>query len=175
MKRLFALTLPVALFIPLAGPLSVWFFQMTESTFLRPVAVSGPLKVREDPYGSGEFLARRSGRRQHQGIDLLAPVGTPVLAAKSGQAFVGRAKNGLGRYVEVRHPDGWMTRYAHLAEIRIRDGQRVRRGEVLGVVGKSGNAKRGLIHSHLHFEVRDPSGLAVNPWEVMNDKTSDKP
>ncbi|MBI1952881.1 MAG: M23 family metallopeptidase [Candidatus Omnitrophica bacterium] len=170
MKRLFALTLPVALFLPLAPSVSVWFFHLTEPSFVRPLETAGPLQVREDPYGSGEFLTRRSGGRKHQGVDWTAPVGTPVAAAKSGRAFVGRLKNGLGRYVEIHHPDGWLTRYAHLKTIVIRDGQAVRQGQRIGTVGKSGNAGRRLIRPHLHFEVRNPRGLAVNPWRVMDEK-----
>jgi murein DD-endopeptidase MepM/ murein hydrolase activator NlpD len=73
----------------------------------------------------------------------------------------------MGRYVEIRHPDGWLSRYGHLKSIAIRDRQRVHRGDAVGAVGKSGNAGRRLIRPHLHFEVWDDKGNPVDPLGVM--------
>lgn len=174
MKKFFIFTVPILLLIPAYPSISLAIFRFREPTFESPLALAGPLQIRKDPYGSGYFGARRNGGRRHRGVDLLAPVGTPVVAAKSGRASLGRTKNGMGRYVEVRHPDGWMTRYGHLKEIRIRDRQRVRRGRLLGTVGKTGNAKRRIIQPHLHFEVIDPRGKFVDPLGLIGTATSDK-
>lgn len=160
--------LAVALFLlPIYPAFCLQLFKIREPMFRVPIARSSPIQIRKDPYGSGFFGAPRNGGRRHNGIDLVAPVGTRVLAAKSGIAVIGRKKNGMGRYVEVRHPDGWMTRYGHLKEIRIRDRQRVRRGDGLGTVGKSGNARRRRMQPHLHFEVWNQKRQAVDPLTVM--------
>lgn len=165
--KLFALFLPLLLLIPVTPSLSVRIFQWREPTYQIPLATHQPLTIRQDPYGSGLFGARRSGGRKHQGVDWAAPLGTSVLAAKSGLARIGTLRNGMGRYVRVEHPDGSVTLYGHLREIGIRDRQRVRRGQPLGTVGKSGNARRKLIRSHLHFEVWNESGVPVDPLKVM--------
>lgn len=171
-KYLLTLTLPLLLLAPMYPSVSVWIFKMREPSFQVPIAVSGPLQIRSDPYGSGLFGARRSGGRKHRGVDLVAPVGSRAVASKSGTAMIGRKKNGMGRYVEVRHPDGWMSRYGHLKSITIRDRQRVRRGDAVGTVGKSGNAKRRIIQPHLHFEVWNEKEEPLDPLaflETTND------
>ncbi len=167
------LGLPLVLWVAAYPYFSVWLFKMREPTFAVPLAVEAPLQIRKDPYGSGEFGAHRSGGRRHRGVDLTAPVGTEVWAAKSGRVAIGRLKNGLGRYVEVHHPDGWRTRYAHLNQIAVRDGQRIGRGQLLGTVGKTGNARRRLIQSHLHFEVWDVEGVPVDPLTVIEIPTDE--
>lgn len=154
--------------LPAYPSLSLAWFRFREPVFETPLAQRLPLEVREDAYGSGLFGARRSGGRKHRGIDLAAPEGTPVLAAKSGTAWVGKKRNGMGRYVVIEHPDGWKTRYGHLSEIAIRDRQRVRRGEPIGRVGKTGNARYRRMRAHLHFEIWDPDGQPVDPTEVIN-------
>ena len=164
---LLALALPLVAVVPLVPSISVQIFKWKEPTFLVPVSTQTPIDIRKDPYGSGEFGARRSGGRQHRGVDLAAPLGTEVLASKSGVAFVGALKNGMGRYVEIRHPDGWRTFYGHLKTIEIRDRQRIRRGDLIGTVGKSGNARRRLIEPHLHFEVWNAEGAPLDPLSVM--------
>lgn len=167
MRRLLVIALPVFLLVPAMPALSVQIFRWREPAYQIPLRWEGPLRIRQDPFGFGGFGARRSGARRHRGLDLAAPIGTPVLAAKSGRAQIGRLRNGLGRYVEVRHPDGCRTVYAHLEEIAVRDRQPVRRGDPLGTVGKSGNARRRMIHPHLHFEVWNEAGAPVDPLTVM--------
>lgn len=161
------LALPLALLIPAYPSLELWWFQWREPTYTVPLQMGGPLVIRKDAYGSGLFGARRSGGRSHKGIDLAAPLETPVRAAKSGRATIGRLKNGLGRYLEIDHPDGWRTLYAHLNRITVEDDRWVWRGESIGSVGKSGNARRRLIQPHLHFEVWNAQGAPVDPLTVM--------
>ncbi|MCU0303798.1 MAG: M23 family metallopeptidase [Thermoanaerobaculales bacterium] len=110
---------------------------------------------------SAAFGAVRGGTR-HQGIDLAAPAGTPVWATADGTVVAAGRDGRFGRTVVVDHGGGYRTRYAHLKKIETRVGRRVRRGDVLGRVGRSGNA-RG---AHLHYEVlRD--GVAVDPRPFM--------
>lgn len=99
----------------------------------------------------------------HAGIDLLAPRGTPVMAAGPGTVtWAGRRPGGWGRLVVVRHPDGVRTLYAHLASIDVRVGDQVSGGAILGRVGSSGNATG----PHLHFEVR-VHGAAIDPLGAL--------
>jgi murein DD-endopeptidase MepM/ murein hydrolase activator NlpD len=99
----------------------------------------------------------------HAGIDLLAPRGTPVLAAGPGTVtWAARRAGGWGRLVVVRHPDGVRTLYAHLSSIAVRVGEEVSGGAILGRVGSSGDATG----PHLHFEVR-VHGAAVDPLGAL--------
>jgi len=98
------------------------------------------------------------GRSHHQGIDLAAPAGTRVTATAAGRvSFAGRSGD-FGRMVVIDHRDGWQTAYAHLKRIKIGKGDRVKRGTLIGTVGKSGNATG----THLHYEVRR-NGTPVDP------------
>lgn len=88
----------------------------------------------------------------HSGVDLLAEVGTPVLAAEGGTVAFAGEQGQYGRLVVINHPDRLQTRYAHLDSIRVAAGEAIARGAVLGTVGGSGRPDTEA--SHLHFEVR---------------------
>ena len=104
----------------------------------------------------------RPGGSRHQGIDLSAPKGTPVRATAAGKVVVAEREGAFGRTVVVDHGNGYRTRYAHLRRIVVDPGERVRDGEILGKVGKSGNAS-GF---HLHYEITH-DGAPVDPWPFM--------
>jgi peptidoglycan hydrolase-like protein with peptidoglycan-binding domain len=104
-----------------------------------------------DPFGP-------RGDRFHAGIDLLAPAGTPVYAARAGKVAFADWSDGYGFLVIVDHGDGERTFYAHLSRIDVRRGVLVGAGARLGRVGATGDATG----PHLHFEVR-VRGAAVNP------------
>lgn len=89
--------------------------------------------------------------RPHQAIDYAAPTGTPVVAVGDGQVTFSGTWGGYGRMVEIRHDDGYVSRYAHFSKIpqEIRVGRPVNRGEVVGYVGQTGHATG----PHLHFEM----------------------
>lgn len=94
-------------------------------------------------------------RRPHLGIDLAAPRGTPILASQSGTViYAGREFRGYGKMVLVESGDGWATLYAHFDKILVAEGQKVRQGEVIGAMGRTGRAT-GV---HLHFEIRKNRG-----------------
>lgn len=89
--------------------------------------------------------------KHHDGMDFTAPVGTPVYATADGVVTV--AKNygsGYGRCIDIDHGYNYLTRYAHLSKIKVRVGQQVKRGEIIGEVGNSGLSTG----AHLHYEVR---------------------
>ena len=86
----------------------------------------------------------------HNGVDLIAPQGDPVLAVADGTVTdIINERKGLGNVVEITPPGGYVTRYAHLADIKVSRGQRVQRGRRIASVGISGNS----FAPHLHFEL----------------------
>lgn len=99
----------------------------------------------------------------HNGVDLIAPQGDPVLAVADGTVTdIIHERKGLGNVVEITHPGGYVTRYAHLADIKVSKGQRVQRGRRIASVGISGNS----FAPHLHFElIKD--GEYLNPVDCF--------
>ena len=125
-----------------------------------PVAarVASAYGKRRDPFtGEPEF---------HAGLDLAAPLGTPVRAAADGTvAFSGR-RGDAGNLVELVHDDGMRTRYAHLAGMTVQTGESVRAGQVLGAVGSTGRSTG----PHLHFAV-ERGGHPVDPKPLLEAAT----
>jgi len=102
----------------------------------------------------------------HSGIDLAAPVGTSVLASGSGTVAFASNQGVYGNLVVINHAQGLQTRYAQLGSIRVKVGQTVKRGQVLGTVGTTGTPSSR--QPHLHFEVRSRSELG---WVAENSET----
>jgi murein DD-endopeptidase MepM/ murein hydrolase activator NlpD len=94
----------------------------------------------------------------HRGLDMSAPVGTPVLASAEGRVIRAGYYGAYGYLVEMDHGNGLRTRYAHNSRLAVHAGQRVRRGEIISYVGATGRASA----SHLHYEVL-LHGEPVNP------------
>lgn len=89
-------------------------------------------------------------KMMHNGLDLIAPSGDPVYASADGVVSdVTKSRKGLGNVVTIDHENGYRTRYAHLADIEVRKGRKVKRGTRIGYVGVSGNS----FAPHLHYEV----------------------
>lgn len=143
-------------------------FVLAEPYHLNPVPALGQMiKLRNDGYGKGYYGASRgNGSRRHKGIDILAPMGSTITASKSGRVTVADTDKGYGLYVEIAHPDGTSSRYAHLSTLEVQRGQWVRRGAALGKCGKSGNADHPNIKPHLHYEIRI-NGRAQDPTDGL--------
>lgn len=108
------------------------------------------------------FGGRTPFQRFHTGIDLAAPAGTPIYAAKAGRVEVaGWSSVGYGFHVVLDH-GGLETLYAHMSRIAVRAGQWVEAGQVIGYVGSTGWSTG----PHLHFEVR-VNGLVKNPLSYL--------
>jgi murein DD-endopeptidase MepM/ murein hydrolase activator NlpD len=102
------------------------------------------------PAHIGSAFGSRDGR-SHEGIDLPAPTGTPVLAAADGEVvYAGNGIRGYGNLVVLQHPGDLLTVYAHNSALHVSAGQAVRAGERIAQVGQTGRASG----PHLHFEVR---------------------
>ncbi|WP_062358302.1 peptidoglycan-binding protein [Pseudoxanthomonas mexicana] len=111
--------------------------------------------------GRGEFGTPRSGGRRHGGIDIEGDVGDPVVAVAGGTVVVRPNNGAAGNTVHVRHDDGTLSKYFHLDELSVRNGQRVEAGQQIGTMGRTGNTP-AQGDTHLHFELwRD--GRQVDP------------
>ena len=112
------------------------------------------------PFGLRK-LPWEEGGRLHEGVDISAPAGLPVLAAADGVVTAFGVNGGYGRFVEVEHAEGLKTLYAHLGAIdkAMATGLAVKAGATLGAIGSSGTSTG----PHLHFEVRDAKDRPLNP------------
>lgn len=93
----------------------------------------------------------------HSGIDLLANLGTPVQAIGEGTVAFAGSQGAYGNLVVINHQQGYQTRYAQLARINVRVGQKIKRGTTIAIVGQTGTPT--ISQPHLHFEVRSNSKL----------------
>jgi murein DD-endopeptidase MepM/ murein hydrolase activator NlpD len=96
--------------------------------------------------------------RPHEGIDVTAPMGAPIIAPASGVVTKARRESGYGNVVEIDHGNGIMTLYAHASRIDVRQGERVTRGQRIAAVGNTGLATG----PHLHYEIH-VNGKVVDP------------
>jgi murein DD-endopeptidase MepM/ murein hydrolase activator NlpD len=96
--------------------------------------------------------------RPHEGIDLAAPYGTPVVAPAAGRVMRISHQTGYGLVLEVEHGNGIETKYAHLSKVVVQEGQQVTRGQPIAAVGNSGLSTG----PHLHYEVH-VNGKVVDP------------
>jgi len=158
----------VLLFLLIILPIYlVWSLNFLDrSYFISPIEYKRDIVIRSDGRGDGLFAAERSGRRMHQGLDLLAPIDTPVLAIRAGRVIRATQNNGMGKYVIIQHPDNITTLYGHLSKIFVNENKFVRQGDIIGAVGKTGNANYPGIQPHLHFEVRD-KGVPLDPLDYL--------
>ena len=118
--------------------------------------ISSPFGYRTCPY---------HGRELHGGVDLPAPHGTNILAAKGGTVVVSTYGSSYGNYVAISHADGSRTMYCHMSARLVSVGDTVSQGQVIGRVGSTGNSTG----NHLHFELwtNGNSSSRVNPMEYF--------
>jgi murein DD-endopeptidase MepM/ murein hydrolase activator NlpD len=97
--------------------------------------------------------------RAHEGLDVAAPIGTPIRVPLAGTVIESGPASGFGMWVQVRHDDGTVTTYGHINRSLVRVGQEVAKGEVIAEVGNRGRSTG----PHLHIEVTTPGGKKINP------------
>jgi murein DD-endopeptidase MepM/ murein hydrolase activator NlpD len=126
---------------------------------LKPI----PLSRISSGYSSARLHPILNTVRAHRGVDFAAPTGTPIQATSDGVVIYADWKGDLGRLVEVRAPNGWVSRYGHMSGYGpgIRVGTRVRQGQTVGYVGMTGLANG----PHCHYELRR-NGVAMDPLSV---------
>lgn len=118
-----------------------------------------PLTYSSLTSGYGDRIHPVLGRRRfHQGVDLAASIGTPILAASGGVVISAGWAGGYGIQVLLDHGGGYQSRYAHLSRLFVETGQVVGSGDHIGLVGATGL----VTGPHLHFEIRR-NGYPVNP------------
>ena len=102
--------------------------------------------------------------QQNDGINLAVPEGTPVKAAEDGVvAYAGNELKGYGNLVLIRHPNGFVTAYAHASELMVKRGDQIKRGQVIARSGQTGT----VTSPQLHFEIRKGSA-PVDPTQYLN-------
>lgn len=97
---------------------------------------------------------KTQGIHGYNGVDLGAPVGTPILASATGDVIIAKAggyNGGYGSYVVIQHGNGAQTLYAHMSKVAVNDGERVVQGQIIGYVGSTGKSTG----AHVHFEIRN--------------------
>ncbi len=117
-------------------------------------AVSSGYGLRSDPFNGSSSV--------HEGIDISTNRGEPVLATADGTVLLSGWAGEYGRAIEIVHNDRYITLFGHLQETLVKEGQVVRRGDRVGLVGSSGRSPA----PHLHYEVR-VDGRTVNPLEYI--------
>jgi murein DD-endopeptidase MepM/ murein hydrolase activator NlpD len=113
----------------------------------------------------GRVISGFSGKGGNEGINIAVPDGTPVKATEDGTvAYAGSELKGYGNLVLIRHPNGYVSAYAHNGELKVKRGDVVKRGQVVASSGQSGNVSS----PQLHFELRKGS-TPVDPTPYLNN------
>jgi len=134
----------------------------TKEVFLERVVLIWPVQ------GDVSRGFEQHATHRHDGVDIVAPKGTPIQAAASGEViFSGWGPGGYGRIVILQHQANVITIYAHNHENLVQLGQHIRQGESIATVGQSGRATG----NHLHFEVRHKA-VPISPYKLLPHRPS---
>jgi murein DD-endopeptidase MepM/ murein hydrolase activator NlpD len=141
---------------------------------LAACATPGPQRI---PDGGNAFVwpvegtllsafGPKPGKRFNDGVNIAAPMGTPVRAAADGVViYTGNELRSFGNLILIRHAGGWSSAYAHTESVRVRRNQRVEKGAVIAAVGRTGS----VACPQLHFELRREA-KAVDPFAVVEGR-----
>lgn len=135
----------------------------------RPVGVRSQAPSRKGRFVlpvNGKIISSygpKAGGLHNDGINIAANQGTPVKASENGVVvYAGNELRGYGNLILVRHRDGWVSAYAHISEFKVKPGDKVKQGQQIAAVGKTGNVDR----PQLHFELRRGT-RAVDPSQLI--------
>jgi len=131
---------------------------------IKDTLLSAPIKNARISSGFGmRYHPILKKNKLHKGVDYAAKIGTPILAAGNGVVQVVRYGGGYGKYLAIKHDHQYSTLYAHMSRFKtgIQSGKKVKKGDVIGYVGNTGNSTG----AHLHYEIRR-YGKAIDPIRV---------
>lgn len=104
-------------------------------------------------------------KKFHRGIDFTAPRGTAIQATGNGTVIVARnQRTGFGKHVKIDHGYGYVTVYAHMSELKVKQGEKVKKGQIIGLVGSTGLSTAPHCHYEVHY-----NGKAVDPIDFCLD------
>jgi len=138
-----------------------------KETMMAAIPAVCPIYVSDlDRVGSGFGMRKDpidSTMKMHKGIDIAAPTGTKVYAAGSGKVLkITSSDDGYGNCIVIEHGYGFVTRYAHLSGFKIKEGDEVKKGDLIGLVGSTGRS----IGPHLHYEI-EKDGERIDPKKYI--------
>jgi murein DD-endopeptidase MepM/ murein hydrolase activator NlpD len=127
-------------------------------SWLKPVVakITSGFGYRTDP---------KTGKQKafHNGIDLAVPVGTPIKSPMDGVVSLVNSGGDGGNQIIIRHNNGYFTGYAHLSKQLVKKGDKVKKGDVIGLSGNTGKSTG----PHLHLTMTDPSGAKIDPQKLL--------
>jgi murein DD-endopeptidase MepM/ murein hydrolase activator NlpD len=135
-----------------ASGLAVYFLLQARK-MLMPVdgSITSPFGLRKNPIsGDPEF---------HNGIDIQAAEGTPIVAPAAGLVINVFSNDKGGNQMLIKHDNGYTTGYAHLSAYEVKQGDRVSKGQLIALVGTTGNSTG----AHLHLTLKDKNGVTIDP------------
>ncbi len=109
------------------------------------------------------WITAKFNKKYHPGIDLAADLNTPYVATASGKVYYIGESDVFGKYIIIEHGKGYMTKYSHSSRIVVSEGEVVKKGQLIGFVGKTGSSSG----AHLHYEI-SKDGKNINPVEFIN-------
>jgi hypothetical protein len=134
----------------------------SETSFALPIDKKENARLES---GFGERMHPVLGtKRMHTGIDLVAEGGVPVLSVEEGEVLVSHFAEGWGNIIMVQHDNTYSTSYSHLKTMNVKKGDKVSKGQIIGLVGNTGLATK----NHLHFEIHK-NGEAIDPVNYLPD------
>ncbi|WP_299104581.1 peptidoglycan DD-metalloendopeptidase family protein [uncultured Tenacibaculum sp.] len=158
----FAFTKPIKA-KDLVQNLSYGTLHSTHPPFLFPVKNKSRNDI-SSVYGQKGRFSKKTSKKIHQGVDIKAPTGTPIIASADGVIMKASNQKAWGNLIVINHADGYQTWYAHLDSFKIKEKQTVTKGEVIGYVGNTGLSTG----PHLHFEVR-LNDKHLDPLDLIED------
>ena len=133
---------------------------------IRRIAMIPSIRPVEEGYLNSTFGYRNDPidnvKRFHQGQDITVKTGTPIYAPADGIVKRAYYAGGFGNHIKLQHGAGYTTLYAHLSKIKVKHGQKVKRGDIIGLTGNTGRSTA----PHLHYEIHH-NGKPQNPLDYF--------
>ncbi|MBD2364137.1 M23 family metallopeptidase [Anabaena minutissima FACHB-250] len=138
---------------------------ITNSTAFTQVAIQQtPLTIANLIWPTKGYISQGFHKYRHEGIDIAAPSGTPIMAAAAGTVVKsGWDEWGLGNAIEIKHHNGSVTVYGHNRRLLVSKGQQVKQGQIIAEMGSTGNSTA----PHLHFEIYPNGRVAADPQHLL--------